>query len=278
MLFNTYPTSIIVLLAFAFLHGDFTFAGSRPSDVPKGQMQALVKQIQDGNRVVSKPMQACPQSADPNSISGLLARDGVCPEPVPELTPKKNEKQNYPTTSFKDLRGDEIKLSVLSEEQALQLHKEMAKYDWRLRFNIPDDGCRARATIMSKAMSDMGIINGKIWTDPGWFGSIGDGVPNRRMSSSWKYHVAPFVLVNKGGKPVPYVIDPSVSKVPLPKDEYQKILSRNPDRNNVYMSNSAPYDPSQKWMHLSQPGVNDVGMAYQELDQLSAHLGRNKAQ
>lgn len=271
----------LLFLAFSFVF--LLLVKPRPTVAQStGQVRDLIHRIDDSNRAVKNPQAPedrgfCGQSAKEKSMGDLMNELGIKEAPVVEAAPaKKKEGPTYPKGMLKDLNGDGLQLTVLTEEQAQKLHSELAKYDWRLRFHIPDDGCRARAAIMSRVMRDMGITPGKIWTEPGWFSSIGDNVKNRRMLAGWKYHVAPFILVNRGGKVEPLVIDPSVSKKPLPVDDYQKMLSATPQRNYVYFSGAAPYDPSQKWERNKNSDPGDVTRAYQELEELAGRLGRGR--
>lgn len=108
-----------------------------------------------------------------------------------------------------------ILLTVLTLEEATQVFNELAENP-EIPFGYPVDGCYARAQKMTILMEKKGIISGKAWV-------TGDILVDTYMGQiNWIYHVAPVVLVQEKLETVPYVIDPSLHKKPVPFSEWKK--------------------------------------------------------
>lgn len=108
-------------------------------------------------------------------------------------------------------------------------------------FNYPVDCCYSRAHSMCQTLEDKGIESQKVWyfaKDWGTAGSTSDLHPVKPdgtpvafpdpMGTSqpvrWVYHVAPIIkVIQSDGSTQDMVMDPSVAKRPLTKDEWKKI-------------------------------------------------------
>lgn len=80
-----------------------------------------------------------------------------------------------------------------------------------ITFMFPDDGCYARAHEMCRLIGP--AKTGKVWSY-GRLTALTRNSPDCRVS--WRYHVAPTVLVEHAGSSKSYVIDPSLFSKPVP--------------------------------------------------------------
>jgi hypothetical protein len=88
-------------------------------------------------------------------------------------------------------------------------------------FEYAQDGCYARAQVISSRLADEGILTEKIWIA----GNVG---PEKKPDITWVYHVAPVVHVRlEDGKIERRVLDPSVANAPLTPEEWAKLSDRN---------------------------------------------------
>ena len=87
-------------------------------------------------------------------------------------------------------------------------------------FGYPDDGCWGRAHEMYRLMANQGVVCNKVWI----YGSLVAATTNNpRCQVRWGWHVAPTLLVNIGGKPQVYVIDPSLFPGPVPQATWASV-------------------------------------------------------
>ncbi|MBX3040401.1 MAG: hypothetical protein KF789_06800 [Bdellovibrionaceae bacterium] len=155
------------------------------------------------------------------------------------LTPVQKE----PTQKFQTIKNPldkDVKISVLSEEKAKELFKRLKAEGLNLK---KDCVCAQRAHLMSFIMEQEGIESGKVFAVPRsgllmagtmFGGHVVPNTPgNEKGSRSWKYHVAPFVYVEKDGKIEEYVFDPLLFKEPVPRTEWEKMLTSHPDSSNL---------------------------------------------
>ena len=110
-------------------------------------------------------------------------------------------------------------------EDIEQLTRIMASKQY-IPFDYLDNGCEARAHEMAQILDKMCINSGKAFLSSSGINSLS------YKGASWQYHVAPFVLVEDGGKVVPYIIDPSVSgKNAMTLEEWDDVIGTFHSRN-----------------------------------------------
>lgn len=135
-----------------------------------------------------------------------------------------------------------IELTVLSEKNVNNIFSDLASRK-DIPFGYPMDGCYARAHQMVQILEEQGIIAGKafiegdLFVESSEFGEIG-----------WGYHVAPVVMVKKGNKTIPYVIDPSLFNKPVPQAEWKAKMLRQSkaSMSREYYTKRFAYDPSDR--------------------------------
>jgi hypothetical protein len=128
------------------------------------------------------------------------------------------------TASHTTTKFGKITVSVMSEAEAQKLFKDMQSHT-EIPFNFPQGGCVERAHEMSRLMLLKGITPMKAFVE------AGDGaelvVPHPTKAGrkiSWNSHVAPAVLVEKDGKLVPYIIDPSIQSQAVPVEQWKTTM------------------------------------------------------
>jgi hypothetical protein len=147
-----------------------------------------------------------------------------------------------PISSIKDVNGESIAVSELTEEQALKYFRELAN-DPKIPFAYPDDGCYARAHYMSRKLEEKGIITDKVFLE----GNLRVETANSPTGSvTWWYHVAPVVMVKKDGKEVLMVFDPSIFDRPVPVEDWVKIQTKHDGGrvDRVYNTRRFVYQPA----------------------------------
>ncbi len=138
-----------------------------------------------------------------------------------------------------------VELTILSEERAMDVFNKL-KSDEDIPFNFPYEGCFARAHKMALDMDDMGIVSGKAFVE---------GELLMKMNGQefgWSYHVASLVLVKKGSKMVPTVIDPAIFDKPVPFEEWKAFLLKDPKskKTSEYFTKRFNYDPETRHSDL----------------------------
>ncbi|MBC7539098.1 MAG: hypothetical protein H7281_09770 [Bacteriovorax sp.] len=135
-----------------------------------------------------------------------------------------------------------IELSVVTEKELAKYFDELASNE-NIPFGYAYDGCYARAHKMSRILEGKGIITGKAFVE----GNL-NVVSPLLGKVNWWYHVAPVVLVKKDGKEIPYVIDPSLFKKPIPFNEWRDLMTGGKKENldNQYFTNRFSYTPNDK--------------------------------
>lgn len=112
----------------------------------------------------------------------------------------------------------ELEVSVISKEKADLIVKELlAMKD--IPFDYALDGCFARAHKMAYLLDQKNIVTGKAFIQGRLFASTKYG------PASWRYHVAPILLVEENGEKIPYVIDPSLSDVAMKYEDWKNTIS-----------------------------------------------------
>lgn len=159
-----------------------------------------------------------------NNTSGLGEN---CPskKEVPQVPViPKTESPRY--QKVKDQVGEEIDISVISEDKAKALFARIKQEQLGLRNPAV---CAQRAHLISWILEREGVISGKLFVKPGWFGSLVPNIPgNENGSMRWNYHVAPFIYVEKNGKIEQWVIDPYLFDKPVPRAQWEAVLSSHP--------------------------------------------------
>jgi hypothetical protein len=127
-------------------------------------------------------------------------------------------KTDNPASLLADETSSRRSRDYLHFAEADELFRHLAANE-KIAFRFPQDGCYARAYLMTKEIADSGIWCGKIWA----FGSLyarTENVPDKAVT--WGYHVAPVVLVERAAPTSPtgveyhyFVIDPSMFTGPV---------------------------------------------------------------
>jgi len=110
---------------------------------------------------------------------------------------------------------------TISMDEAVSLFNEQ-KDRSDIAWNHLEDGCYARAHLMTRAFDKLKISTDKIWVR----GDLEKRLPNGEVVK-WDFHVAPIVYVKHKGKTVKMVIDPSISNKPVTVDQWLKEFDRN---------------------------------------------------
>jgi hypothetical protein len=84
-------------------------------------------------------------------------------------------------------------------------------------YDMPQDGCYARAHVMARLLEANGIESRKAFV----FGIlIVDSIFSRTGKLRWNYHVAPMIQVAINGEVEDRILDPSISTGPLTTDQW----------------------------------------------------------
>ena len=91
--------------------------------------------------------------------------------------------------------GSEFNVSVVSEKFAQELFQEMVNQA-HIPFAYLEDGCYARAHEVSRLLVKKSVITGKVFVE----GDLRVKTKNSHKGYiEWWYHVAPTLIVDKGG-------------------------------------------------------------------------------
>lgn len=101
----------------------------------------------------------------------------------------------------------DIKLERLTQDEAQELFDDLKSRD-TIPFDYTRDGCYARAHRMARIAMWKKINVGKIFI-------VGDLDPFTNDNWTWRYHVAPFVVVDMNGIDQIFVMDPSMFNTPV---------------------------------------------------------------
>ncbi len=189
-----------------------------------------------------------------------------CPKDASQKVQKKRESANL----YSESNDKTISLTVLSLDELNALFDELAANP-EIPFRYPVDGCYARAQKMVMLMEEKGIISGKGWIQ-------GDLYVDSPMGEiNWSYHVAPLVLVKTPKGPVPYIIDPSLSKKAIPFSEWTAIMMKKPDsvKTQEYFTNRfafSPRDQDQDFVETNSQVIEITNQVLKEFKQLEPPL------
>lgn len=126
-------------------------------------------------------------------------------------------------TKVKNSEGKEFEISEISEDYVKELFDYVASQK-HIPFDLPEDGCYARAHEMALLLEEKGVITGKTFIE----GNLRVETKNSPKGYvEWWYHVAPIVSVRKkdGSKGI-FVLDPSIFKKAVPAEEWYEIQTK----------------------------------------------------
>ncbi|WII70769.1 protein-glutamine glutaminase family protein [Bdellovibrio sp. 22V] len=125
----------------------------------------------------------------------------------------KNGRIPYPTVNVDKTAAGTIPISVVKEEELNKIFADFAK-DPKYAFDVPDDGCWARAHIMARELEKKGIRVGKMFIE----GTLIVETKNARNGENvvWSYHVAPMVAVETKTGVEMRILDPAMFNKPVP--------------------------------------------------------------
>ena len=181
---------------------------------------------------------------------------------------EKGKKTQPQKSTVEDINGDQIEISLITKQKAIDLFNEMASQK-HIPFSYPQDGCYARAHEMSRLLAKQGIITTKVFIE-------GDLRVDTKNSPSgyveWWYHVAPIVKVQDGSKEELYVFDPSIFDRPVPLREWVEIQTKHsPGQNKmVYRTKRFNYTPDQKYDDFNSFRGEDLLDSQQVMQRYSA--------
>lgn len=146
-----------------------------------------------------------------------------------------------------------IELTVLSEDRLKDVFKKIQD-DEDNSFAYPYEGCFARAHKMAMVMDDLGIVSGKAFVE----GQM--HFKTKEAEFTWTYHVASLVLVKKGKKLVPMIIDPAIFKRPVTHDEWKAFLLKDPKskKSSEYFTKRFNYDPETRHADLKEYNEDEI--------------------
>lgn len=156
-----------------------------------------------------------------------------------------------------DINQKPLELTVISIEEANGLVSEFLD-NKNIPFDYALDGCFARAHKMAFLLEENGILSGKAFVIGRLFASTKYG------PASWRYHVAPVVLVNINGELKPFIIDPALFPRAVPYEEWRNTItgSLNPGRARFrgmeYYTKRFIYDPTNSKADLLEFQSSDL--------------------
>lgn len=210
--------------------------------------------------------------------AGSLNYAENCPNCIKEVKPgsAKALREKVLSELRSEANDQTIKLSVISEDEVNEYFNEMAS-NQSIPFGYAYDGCYARAHKMSRLLEDKGVITGKAFVE-GNLNVVSPVLGN----VNWWYHVAPVVLVKKDGKEIPYVIDPSLFKKPVPFSEWRDYMTagKKENVNSEYFTNRFSYSPSDKFpppkTSFSEPVMESMQSTMAEYKKMYTQIVKSK--
>lgn len=174
-------------------------------------------------------------------------------------------------TLLTDINSKTLEQSVLNLAEANALVSEFLN-NTSIPFDYALDGCFARAHKMAFMMEEKGIISAKAFIIGRLFASTKYG------PVSWRYHVAPVVLVKINDQIKPYIIDPALFDKAVPYEEWKNLITgagNGPGRSrgavfkgSEYYTNRFVYDPTNAKAELSDYQAGDMSDADNTLAKL----------
>lgn len=146
------------------------------------------------------------------------------------LTPEDERRARGPVTCSQGSNRQRFPVSQVSMARARELFEKAARLPG-ISYGFVDDGCYARAHAIARKLEEEGVLVGKIFTTgelaalrpiagPALRQKDGTEVPDRYVR--WNYHVAPFVMVDTGGRREIHVLDPSLFQGPVKVQEWMQ--------------------------------------------------------
>jgi hypothetical protein len=204
---------------------------------------AAMAEAQDGAgivRLIQKANAQCTRSATACSP----ARDPLPVEPL-----------DVERRTIKDKLGRDLPVSVIGVGSLRRLRE---LYPANLRIYDPIV-CSQRAHIIGETLAKAGIETQKLLVYPGGTVVKGKIVPDDRVRTSdgklpaWDYHVVNLIYVkNHAGQIEPYVIDPFMEGLPVPRTAWEKRLRTDPQSSVGTVSVISRYNfgPYRGWLGL----------------------------
>ncbi|UOF01555.1 protein-glutamine glutaminase family protein [Bdellovibrio reynosensis] len=148
---------------------------------------------------------------------------------------------------------DNKPVTALSEEDAQRLFTDL-KNQSHIPYEFAWAGCQARAHEMSRLMLLKGVTPLKA------FAFVDEKSPHLRVPHpsrkgeiiSWNNHVAPMILVEKDGKQIPYVLDPSIENKAVSVEDWKKTMSQFPPAPKIQME----YGPATQLVHQTRHRID----------------------
>lgn len=138
-----------------------------------------------------------------------------------------------------------LNLSVLSKNEAKQILTDLKNQP--LAWNFPLAGCEERAHLISQWLQKEGVSSGKAFLVANENTSFRLRTPHPRKPGeeiTWKYHVAPLVLIATPEGPRPFILDATLSANPLPLNEWTKKMTSHDSRANTEANETGTYSNS----------------------------------
>lgn len=148
-------------------------------------------------------------------------------------------------------------LSVIDLDKAKELFKKL-QADCRIPLEFDAEGCVPRAHAMAKVLEEEGVLAGKAFFEGPvrYYSSlIGEHVTALR-------HAGILVFIRNGSEIKPYILDPSVASNPLPIEDFQRVISGDPNLkvqfanrfqylyNSTYQETNSHPNPKSEWSNI----------------------------
>ncbi len=180
---------------------------------------------------------------------------------------------------FKTNEYEEDSLSVLSREEADKLFKAFSEVDY-MKFDYLHAGCEIRAHEYALIAKANGIEMGKAMTmygdaiDSGglypkeWMTKerAGEKVPAAEGFVGWRYHVAPYVLVEENGVIKPYVLDVGIADKTKTLEEWNtSLINRKEKETRTFVKDRGYLHPDDRGPRLPEKSYIDSEINKQKL-------------
>lgn len=158
--------------------------------------------------------------------------------------------------------------TVLSEAQIKQLDQELRSRNFADAFK--NDGCYAKAHLISYELSRVGIQHSKILIYGEKLGDI--QVRGAHAPILFEFHVSPLVLVRlNNGKTVPYVLDLSFFNIPVQLNGWLHLFYKDSNTNVLKNSVRGPENIDPTWTERKD-NPYDVDLLYRFETEIDAFL------
>ena len=135
-----------------------------------------------------------------------------------------------------------LQLSTISKDEADALMTEIKQQE--LAWNFPLAGCEERAHLASQWLQSQGLSSGKAFLVANENTSFRLRInhplkPGAQIT--WKYHVAPLILIETPEGPQPYVLDGTLAEKPMPLNEWTQKMTAHDDRTKNALDHSGSF-------------------------------------